>query len=217
MKKDTMFYIGTGVLVIAMIALFAMLSNRGNNNNSTITTPTPTGNVSPTPRYTKVPDIFLEDDATYNVKLSTTAGEITIKIDQKAVPVAANNFAFLVKEGFYNGTPFHRTIPRFMIQGGDPTGTGMGGPGYKFADEPFTGEYKRGIVAYANSGPDTNGSQFFIMHADYPLQKDYVIFGEVTEGLDTVDAIANAPTVKTGEGSTPVTPVTITSAVLIKL
>ena len=217
MKKDALFYIGTGVLVVATIGLFAMFSSRDSDNVQNTSTPTPAGNASPTPRYTKVPDQFLEADATYHVKLSTTAGDITIKLDQKAVPVAANNFAFLVKDGFYNGTPFHRTISGFMIQGGDPTGTGMGGPGYKFADEPFTGEYKRGIVAYANSGPNSNGSQFFIMHADYALQKDYIIFGEVTEGMDTVDAIAAAPKVPGGEGSTPVTPVTVTSAVLIKL
>ena len=98
-----------------------------------------------------------------------------------------------------------------MIQGGDPKGDGTGGPGYTFEDEPFEGEYTRGTVAMANSGPNTNGSQFFIMHADNPLPKNYVIFGKVISGLDVVDRIANAP-VKTGlmgEMSTPVTPVKI--------
>ena len=98
-----------------------------------------------------------------------------------------------------------------MIQGGDPTGTGRGGPGYTFNDEPFDGEYTRGTLAMANAGPNTNGSQFFIMHKDNPLPKNYVIFGKVTKGLDTVDAIAEAPTQPDGEGSTPVSPVKILS------
>ena len=105
----------------------------------------------------------------------------------------------------------------FMIQGGDPNGDGTGDPGYQFNDEPVTKDYTRGIVAYANSGANTNGSQFFIMHADYPLPKNYVIFGEVTSGMDTVDKIAAAPVIANqyGEESTPVTPVVIQKAELI--
>ena len=106
---------------------------------------------------------------------------------------------------------FHRVIDGFMIQSGDPKGDGTGGPAYKFDDEVFVGEYTRGTVAMANSGPDTNGSQFFIMHADNPLPKDYVIFGSVVGGLDVVDKIATAP-VKANmmrEMSTPVNPVKI--------
>jgi cyclophilin family peptidyl-prolyl cis-trans isomerase len=100
-----------------------------------------------------------------------------------------------------------------MIQGGDPKGNGTGGPGYKFADEPFSGEYLRGTVAMANSGPNTNGSQFFIMHQDYPLPKNYVIFGQVSSGLEVVDKIATAPVKSgpTGENSTPVNPVKVLS------
>jgi cyclophilin family peptidyl-prolyl cis-trans isomerase len=103
-----------------------------------------------------------------------------------------------------------------MIQGGDPEGTGMGGPGYKFDDEPFTGEYTRGTIAMANSGPNTNGSQFFIMHADYGLPKSYVIFGKVTKGLDVVDKIAEAPVSAgmSGENSTPVEPVKVESVTI---
>jgi cyclophilin family peptidyl-prolyl cis-trans isomerase len=101
-----------------------------------------------------------------------------------------------------------------MIQGGDPTGTGSGGPGYKFDDEPFQGEYTRGTVAMANAGRNTNGSQFFIMHADVPLPKNYVIFGHVTKGLDVVDAIATAKVTmsNSGEESKPVTPVAVKTA-----
>ncbi len=144
--------------------------------------------------------------------INTTAGQIVIKLSE-ATPVTSNNFATLAKKNFYNNTVFHRVISGFMIQGGDPTGTGSGGPGYKFDDEPFTGEYLRGTVAMANAGPNTNGSQFFIMHSDVPLPKNYVIFGQVTEGLDTVDKIANGP-VKfgpSGEKSSPLVPITITS------
>ena len=99
-----------------------------------------------------------------------------------------------------------------MIQGGDPTGTGMGGPGYQFADEPFTGEYSRGTVAMANSGPDTNGSQFFIMHGNYPLPKSYVIFGKVISGMEVIDKIAEAPV----SGDRPLDPVKILSAEVIE-
>ena len=102
-----------------------------------------------------------------------------------------------------------------MIQGGDPNGNGTGGPGYKFNDEPIIQDYTRGTIAMANSGPNTNGSQFFIMHADYPLPKNWVIFGRVTSGIETVDKIATAQTIPGGEGSTPVNPVTIKSVTII--
>jgi len=105
-----------------------------------------------------------------------------------------------------------------MIQGGDPKGDGTGGPGYSFDDEPFSGDYNRGAVAMANAGPNTNGSQFFIMHKSYPLPKNYVIFGQVTKGLDVVDKIAEAP-VKisaSGELSQPITPVKITSVEIVE-
>jgi cyclophilin family peptidyl-prolyl cis-trans isomerase len=125
-----------------------------------------------------------------------------------------NNFVFLARDKFFDNTIFHRTIKGFMIQGGDPEGTGMGGPGYQFADEAFTGEYTRGTVAMANAGPNTNGSQFFIMHQDTALPKNYVIFGHVTAGMDVVDKIALAPTQPGGEGSSPVTPVQVKMIVI---
>ena len=123
------------------------------------------------------------------------------------MPVTVNAFVFLAQEMLYENVIVHRTNKGIMIQGGDPRGTGMGGTGYKCNDETFTGEYKRGIVAMANSGLNTNGSQFFIMHADAALPKNYVIFGEVTKGMEVVDKIAEAPTQPGGEGSTPVTPI----------
>lgn len=164
--------------------------------------------------YTNAPALSIDANKEYTATFETSAGKMVVALNAKATPITVNNFVFLAKEKFYDGTIFHRTIPGFMIQGGDPEGTGMGGPGYKFADEPFTGEYKRGTVAMANAGPNTNGSQFFIMHADYPLPPNYVIFGQVVEGLETVDKIAAAPTKPGGEGSTPVTPVTVTSVTI---
>ncbi|MDD3862093.1 MAG: peptidylprolyl isomerase [Candidatus Gracilibacteria bacterium] len=149
--------------------------------------------------------------------LNTTEGKIKIKLNTEETPITAENFIKLSTEKFYDNTIFHRVIKGFMIQGGDPKGDGTGGPGYKFDDEPFTGEYNRGTVAMANSGPNTNGSQFFIMHTSYPLPKNYVIFGEVVEGLETVDKIAEAKVVRNdmGEESKPVKPVKIKSVDII--
>ena len=160
-----------------------------------------------------MPEMIIDQNKTYTAIMKTDAGDITIKLNAKETPITVNNFVWLAKKEFYNGVIFHRVIKDFMIQGGDPTGTGSGGPGYKFADEPFVGEYTRGTLAMANAGPDTNGSQFFIMHADVPLQKDYVIFGKVISGIETVDKIANAKTTMGGDGamSKPIDPVKILS------
>lgn len=128
----------------------------------------------------------------YTAILHTSKGDIMIKLRDDQTPKTVQNFVDLAQKEFYHDTVFHRVIENFMIQGGCPQGNGMGGPGYKFDDEPFDGEYTRGTVAMANSGPHTNGSQFFIMHKDNPLPKNYVIFGHVEEGMDVVDAIATS-------------------------
>jgi cyclophilin family peptidyl-prolyl cis-trans isomerase len=163
---------------------------------------------------TTTPTISLSLQSTAAV-LHTTEGDITIKFNIGATPNTISNFIKLAQNNFYNGTIFHRVIKGFMIQGGDPQGNGSGGPGYSFADEPFEGEYTRGTVAMANSGPNTNGSQFFIMHQDNPLPKNYVIFGKVITGIETVDKIADAPMAPGGEGSRPVNPVSIKTIELI--
>ena len=135
-----------------------------------------------------------------HAKIKTNKGEIKVKLHHEDAPKTVQNFLDLAKKGFYNGVIFHRVIPGFMIQGGDPTGTGAGGPGYQFEDElnseteSYKRGYTRGTLAMANAGPNTNGSQFFIMHTNYPLPHAYTIFGEVLEGLDVVDAIATTPT-----------------------
>ncbi|NTU47069.1 peptidylprolyl isomerase [Candidatus Roizmanbacteria bacterium] len=164
------------------------------------------------------PSLTIDTSKTYTALVKTSEGTITIALNAKQTPITVNNFVYLSRQGFYDNSPFHRVINGFMIQGGDPTGTGMGGPGYKFDDESFTGEYTRGTIAMANSGPNTNGSQFFIMHKDYALPKSYVIFGKVTEGLDVVDKIATAPVTanQMGESSTPVNPVKILETTIIE-
>lgn len=164
-----------------------------------MTQPTPAQEIDPKKQYTAI--------------LHTDKGDITITLNSGKTPITVNSFATLAKKGFYNNTIFHRVIKGFMIQGGDPRGDGTGGPGYTFDDEPFDGEYTRGTVAMANAGPNTNGSQFFIMHADNPLPKNYVIFGKVTAGMETVDTIAKSPVQASpmGEMSSPVTPVKVLS------
>ena len=130
------------------------------------------------------------------VTIKTNLGEIKFETYDVDAPNTVVNFIKLANEGFYNGVIFHRVIDGFMIQGGDPTGTGRGGPGYKFADEldpatpSYQAGYQKGVVAMANAGPNTNGSQFFIMVADYPLPNNYTIFGQVVAGQVVVDQIA---------------------------
>ena len=129
------------------------------------------------------------------IRLATTKGDIVFKLYDDTAPKTVSNFVYLASNGYYDGIIFHRVIENFMIQGGDPTGTGSGGPGYRFEDELKDNRtYTRGTVAMANAGPNTNGSQFFIMHKDGPLPHNYSIFGEVIEGIDVVDAIATTPT-----------------------
>jgi cyclophilin family peptidyl-prolyl cis-trans isomerase len=152
--------------------------------------------------------------------IETDKGPIEIEFLAADAPKAVENFRLLAEHGYYEGLTFHRIVKGFMIQGGDPTGDGTGGQsawGPPFADEInaesplYRGGYRRGLIAMANSGPNTNGSQFFIMHDDYPLPPNYVIFAKVTAGLSVVDALANTPTGMGADGgmSRPHTPPTI--------
>lgn len=203
MEKREWIRIGIGVIALvgALILLFPKQSGKEKTSMDTTPTSTPA----------QPPAMQIDPKKSYTAVLHTTKGDITVALFADKTPKTVNNFVALARKKFYDNTIFHRTIVGFMIQGGDPEGTGMGGPGYRFDDEPFDGEYTRGTIAMANAGPDTNGSQFFIMHQDYGLPKNYVIFGITTEGLDVVDAIATAPTKPEGEGSTPVVPVTVNS------
>jgi peptidyl-prolyl cis-trans isomerase B (cyclophilin B) len=141
----------------------------------------------------------INDDAIYEATIATDRGDIVLELDPKLAPNTVNNFVALARQGYYDGLTFHRVVPEFVIQGGDPDGTGRGGPGYKFADEPVKGEYTFGAVAMANAGPDTNGSQFFICIDDCTrkLDKAYNLFGYVTSGADIPPQIQQGDVMRT--------------------
>ena len=143
--------------------------------------------------------MMIDADKKYSATIETTRGSIVCDLFAKEAPMTVNNFVFLAKEGFYDGTVFHRVIGDFMVQGGDPTGTGRGGPGYKFADE-FKGnsnKHKVGTLSMANAGPGTNGSQFFITHiATDWLDGKHTVFGQVRTGQDVVNTIKQGDTLK---------------------
>jgi cyclophilin family peptidyl-prolyl cis-trans isomerase len=129
----------------------------------------------------------------YTATIDTEKGQIVLDLDPQLAPRSVNNFVFLAEQGFYDGLRWHRVEPNFVIQGGDPLGNGLGNPGYKFADEPVKGDYTEGCVAMANSGPNTNGSQFFIcIGDDTRLPKQYNLFGRVAAGLDVAKRITTA-------------------------
>jgi cyclophilin family peptidyl-prolyl cis-trans isomerase len=143
-------------------------------------------------RYSEAQQV-LDDGLTHRATITTSCGAIEVELFSQEAPRTANNFAFLASEGFYDATVIHRVVPGFVVQMGDPTGTGTGSPGYRFPDELAAARnrgYHRGTLAMANSGPDTNGSQFFICLGDVGLPPQYSVFGEVTDGMDAVDAIA---------------------------
>ena len=135
---------------------------------------------------TPPPDMDIDLDKRYEVTINTNRGSMVLDLDPKLAPRTVNNFVSLARDGYYNGLTFHRVVPEFVVQGGCPEGTGRGGPGYRFEDEPVSGEYTLGAVAMANSGPDSNGSQFFICIDDCraKLAKSYNLFGYVTSGMD---------------------------------
>lgn len=161
-----------------------------NNNINTELITNENANVSTEKTYA-YPGV-LPDERIKNkkVRIKTDKGDIVFELYPDDAPGTVSNLVYLTEEGYYDGLTFHRVEPGFVIQGGDPAGNGSGGPGYKFEDEEVTKDYDEGIVAMANSGPDTNGSQFFIMLEDNTtLPKDYTIFGKVTEGMDVVKQI----------------------------
>ena len=161
--------------------------------------------------YDSMPEMNIDISTKYTAVIKTSMGDMLVDFFTEEAPMTVNNFINLSRDGYYDNVIFHRVISGFMIQGGDPSGTGHGEmgkyPGYKFEDELNNQRsYEKGILAMANAGPDTNGSQFFIMHVDYPLPYQYTIFGFVTEGLDIIDKIAS---VETGDGDKPVNDVVI--------
>ncbi len=205
------------VLLVITGTVFFVL-NQKNNLPSSSTTP-PTSSTMPK-QYNQLPPMTIDPQKSYSAVMETSVGRMTISLFASQTPQTVNNFVFLSREKFYEGTKFHRIMQDFMIQGGDPRGDGTGGPGYQFADEPITQEYDRGIVAMANSGKNTNGSQFFVMTKSTPLPKNYVIFGELVgdESLTTLDKIASTPVEPNimGELSQPKATITITKISIIE-
>ena len=197
--------IAASVLVVIVIAIFLFATKGKNTNDTFVPSPTPVASPSVTiinqnkkansntlgKKMYPNPPSPSHQSAIEGKKavIETEKGQIIIELS-KDTPLASSNFIFLAQEKFYDGLTFHRKEKGFVIQGGDPRGDGTGGPGYAFADEPVTQDYLRGTVAMANAGPNTNGSQFFIMLADHPeLPKNYTIFGKVIEGMEAVDKI----------------------------
>ena len=170
-------------------------------------------------QFEKAPPTCIEDGVVYTAVVSTNKGDFTIRLDQGKAPLAVNSFVTLARYKYFDGTQCHRAIPNFVVQCGDPTATGSGGPGYQFADElPAQGEYKVGSIAMANSGPNTNGSQFFVITGSdgAALPPQYTLFGEVIDGLDTtvpaLDALGNSE----NNGVPPLEQIVINSVTIVE-
>ncbi|WP_425388139.1 peptidylprolyl isomerase [Alicyclobacillus ferrooxydans] len=174
-------------------------------------------------QYSAPPEMTLQPNKKYEAVIDTTNGPFTVELLAKEAPKTVNNFVVLARDGYFDGIVFHRIIESFMIQTGDPTGTGMGGPGYRFADElPPALSYEPGVVAMANAGPNTNGSQFFICTGEQSTflnnSPNYTVFGKVTSGMDTVKKIAATPVGRSpmGEQSKPLTEVKMNKVEIVE-
>ena len=165
-------------------------------------------------QYSSPPEMVIDPAKRYTAEIDTSMGSMTAALDPASAPKTVNNFVFLAREGFYDGVIFHRVIQGFVLQGGDPEGSGRGGPGYRFEDElPKAGRYEVGSLAMANAGPNTNGSQFFLISgpSGVRLPPQYNHFGKVVEGLDVVDQMEKVPT---GAGDRPKEDVVINSVTI---
>ena len=170
-------------------------------------------------QFEKAPPTCIDDGVTYLAVVNTNKGEFTVRLDQSKAPLAVNSFVTLARYKYFDGTQCHRAIPNFVVQCGDPTATGSGGPGYQFADElPAQGEYKVGSIAMANSGPNTNGSQFFVITGSdgAALPPQYTLFGEVTDGLDTTVPALNAAGNPENNGVPPLEQIVINSITIVQ-
>jgi len=216
----------TIVLLVVLGLLFAGflgLSGRGGGkkkgDNPVVTRkaascPNADGSSPKTMKFASAPGRCIDPNKKYTAEMKTTKGTMTIELDAKKAPKTVNNFVYLSRYHFYDGVSFHRIIPGFVVQGGDPQGTGAGDPGYKFADElPKAGQYEVGSLAMANSGPNTNGSQFFIIVGDQGVQlpPKYSLFGKVTSGIEVAKALE---AVGTPDAGTPKEPVQMDSVTI---
>jgi len=171
------------------------------------------GSAPKTQQFNDTPEFGIDTSKRYTATMDTSMGTLVIALDAVNAPITVNNFVFLAGYKYYEGVIFHRIINGFVCQGGDPTGTGRGGPGYKFPDEPVKNRYQIGSLAMANAGPDTNGSQFFLISGPNgaSLPPQYNHFGQVVKGLEIVDAMQSVPT---GSGDRPKTDVVINSVTI---
>jgi len=171
-------------------------------------------------QWPKPPEMAIDQKKQYEATIATNFGDIKVQLFPEDAPLAVNNFKFLADQGYYDGVKFHRVVKGFVIQSGDPTGTGRGDPGYRFDDESITKDYVEGTLAMANAGPNTNGSQFFITLTDLSgrLPKAYTIFGLVTKGIDIVKKIGevNVESGSAGEASSPTVDVHIDKITVVE-
>jgi cyclophilin family peptidyl-prolyl cis-trans isomerase len=205
-------YVRGGWAIAALMLIVSLIACQANASPRPTAAPA-NGGSSVAKQWSSPPAMTIDPNRQYVATIKTTMGDMTADLYAKDAPVTVNNFVFLANQHFYDNVKFHRIIKGFMVQTGDPTGTGTGGPGYRFPDEKVTRPYTRGTLAMANAGPNTNGSQFFIMHQDYPLPPNYTIFGKLTSGLDVLDKIASVPVTagRGGEQSVPTVDVRIES------
>ena len=203
-------------IIIFLLLSFCFSGNEETTEEAEVqidTTTTTIGEEMSDKIYDKQPEMDINTNSSYTAVIKTNLGDMTVEFFTDDAPITVNNFISLSKDGYYDNVIFHRVISGFMIQGGDPSGTGHGDygkyPGYKFDDELNNQRpYEKGILAMANAGPNTNGSQFFIMHVDYPLPYSYTIFGQVVDGFDVIDKIAS---VETDSADKPTTDVVIST------
>jgi len=219
MKKNILIALITVLLIIFFVFVFSGGYNIEDQTNNTEEQNNSLKEQEIKGAEDKITIINKKNHMNYTITIKTNKGDMEFKTYTQEAPNTVENFVKLANKGFYNGVIFHRVIDGFMIQGGDPTGTGRGGPGYTFDDEInpnseiYREGYRKGIVAMANAGPNTQGSQFFIMVADYPLPPSYTIFGKITSGQDVADAIS---LVEKGANDRPVEDVIIEAVLILE-
>jgi cyclophilin family peptidyl-prolyl cis-trans isomerase len=215
-----------GVVIILIVAGYFGFQYFTKSNDTSAKPPTTSSSNQPQSstkdsnslQWSNPPPMSINQNKEYLATIKTNYGDISVRLFPKEAPLTVNNFVFLANQGFYDNLKFHRIMKDFVIQTGDPRGNGTGGPGYKFADEKITRDYVKGTLAMANSGPNTNGSQFFITLADLKtvLPKNYTIFGEVIGGQDVVQKIGSVAVKAslTGENSVPTVDVVMTGVTI---
>ncbi len=194
MARNSLFKVGS----LISISLALMTGGCSEQSSTPAPVPEPSPATTSAPKsYTAAPPMTIDVKKNYTAIIETEKGNIVLELFAKDVPMTVNNFVFLARDGFYNNSSFHRVIPGFMAQGGDPTGTGTGSPGYKFADEFSEHKHNTGTLSMANSGPNSNGCQFFITYAPQPhLDGKHSVFGQLIEGMDILNSIESGNAIK---------------------